>query len=96
MNWSYLFKHWTGTLLIGPIICDLSYYYTSNTNRIFGLVEMFPFTLLFSVVFSIPTYAVYGFIFYFLMKKNTTETTSKMVLIGTATIRNYNHILLPI
>lgn len=86
MNWSYLFKHWFGTLFITPLICDLSYYCTSNTNRIFGLVEMFPYTLLFSFFFSIPTYVVYGCLFYFLIKNNATETTSKIILVATATI----------
>ena len=80
MNWSYLFKHWLGTLLIGPFIADFIFYYVSNTTRVFGLVEMFPLTLLFSIVFSIPTYIIYGTVLYFLQIKKFNKKTIKIVI----------------
>jgi hypothetical protein len=80
MNWSYLFKHWCGTLLIGPFIAYFIFYYSSNTSRVFGLVEIFPLTLLFSIVFSIPTYIIYGSALYFLESKKFNKKIIKIVI----------------
>lgn len=79
MNWSYLFKHWFGTLLIGPIIVDIIIYL--NYAKIGGLLEVYPIALLFSLIFSAPTYIIYGIIYYFLCQKNVKRLYSKIILI---------------
>lgn len=81
MNWSYLFKHWFATLLIAPFICEFLTLLIGNTNRVVGLVEMYPLTLIFSVVFSTPTYIIYGFIYYLLAKKEVSVKNSKIILL---------------
>ncbi|MFT7350580.1 MAG: hypothetical protein ACI9XR_000289 [Flavobacterium sp.] len=41
MNWSYLFKHWFGILLLGPIVSQITMYiYGVNPHKIFGLLEV--------------------------------------------------------
>ncbi|WP_439553909.1 hypothetical protein [Flavobacterium macrobrachii] len=79
MNWSYLFKHWFGTLLIGPIIVDIIIYL--NYSKIGGLVEVYPIALIFSLIFSAPTYIIYGIIYHFLYQKNVKGLYSKIILI---------------
>lgn len=79
MNWSYLFKHWFGTLLIGPIIVDVIIYF--NYTKIGGLLEVYPIALIFSLIFSAPTYIIYGIIYYFLCQKNVKGLYSKIILI---------------
>jgi hypothetical protein len=87
MNWSYLFKHWFGTLLIGPIIVDIIIYL--NYTKIGGLLEVYPIALIFSLFFSAPTYIVYGFIYHFLCYKNIKEFYSKIILITVAVLGVY-------
>lgn len=81
MNWSYLFKHWFSTLLIAPFINELFYFFARNSNRVVGLVEMYPLTFVFSIVFSTPTYIIYGFVYYFLAKNEISIRHSKIILL---------------
>lgn len=85
MNWSYLFKHWFGTLLIGPIVSQIMMYFTVlNPHKIVGLLEVFPLSLIFSLIFSSPTYFFYGILYYFLAKSNINSIFSKIILISFA------------
>lgn len=78
----FLFKHWIFTLLLGPIISQLLMYSTVlHANKIVGLLEVFPIAFIFSLVFSIPTYIVYAFIYYYLFKKNLPILFTKCILI---------------
>lgn len=81
MNWSYLFKHWFGTLIISPFIYELFNLMKVNSNRVIGLVEIYPITFIFSLIFSIPTYIIYGFIYYFLARKEISIIKSKIILL---------------
>ena len=81
MNWSYLFKHWFGTLIISPFIYELFNLMKVNSNRVIGLVEIYPITFIFSLIFSIPTYIIYGFIYYFLARKEISIVKSKIILL---------------
>lgn len=82
MNWSYLFKHWLGTLFIAPIISELiNILFIPTSNKIVGLVEVYPITIIFGFIFSIPTYIIYSIAFYFLGTKNVKIITSKLILI---------------
>ena len=82
MKWNYLFKHWFGTLLIGPIISQIiapfsDYYY----HQVIGLLEVYPVSLIFGLFFSTPTYILYGFLYYYLARNNTNTTFAKPILI---------------
>ncbi|WP_338378118.1 hypothetical protein [uncultured Flavobacterium sp.] len=81
MNWSYLFKHWFGTLIISPFVYELFNLMKVNSNRVIGLVEIYPITFIFSLIFSIPTYIIYGFIYYFLARNEVSIMKSKIILL---------------
>lgn len=78
MNWSYLFKHWIGTIFISPFVLELFCIFNQNMN---GLIDVYPITIIFSLIFSTPTHVIYGFLYYFLRKKNINLKLSKFILI---------------
>ncbi len=85
MNWSYLFKHWFGTLLLGPIILQIiAYYNYTNSQDIFSFFEMYFVFFFCSLIFSLPTYALYALLFSFLEKINLLSLFSKIILIAFA------------
>src|SRR5690606_64394 len=82
MQWSYLFKHWFATLLIAPFLYDF-YVYVDMTDHYIGyLVGDYPIVLIDSLIFSVPTFAIYTLIFHFLEEKAASITFSKIMLIG--------------
>lgn len=81
MNWSYLFKHWIGTIFISPFVFELFCIFNRNLKSVIGLVEVYPITIIFSLIFSTPTHVLYGFLYYFLGKKNINLKFSKIILI---------------
>lgn len=81
MNWSYLFKHWIGTIFISPFVLELFCIFNQNLKSVVGLVEVYPITIIFSLIFSTPTHVIYGFLYYFLGKKNINLKLSKFILI---------------
>ena len=82
MNWSFLFKHWFGTLLIGPIVTDIiAYLIIDNSNKIGGLTEVYPIALLFGLIFSTPTYILYSLLYYLFAQKNINLNFAKIILI---------------
>lgn len=81
MNWSYLIKHWIGTILISPFVFELFCIFNRNLKSVIGLVEVYPITIIFSLIFSTPTHVLYGFLYYFLGKKNINLKFSKLILI---------------
>lgn len=87
MNWSYLFKHWFSTLLIGPIVSQITMYiYEVNPHKIVGLFEVYPISLLFGLFFSAPTYILYALIYYYLAKNTVNLKISKIILISFAVL----------
>ncbi len=85
IHWKYLFSHWTSTLLIAPFVVQLLMYLTrSNTHQIVGLVEVYPITLIFSLIFSFPTYLILAFTDYFCFKNGLPKKHVKTVLITIA------------
>ncbi|WP_395044685.1 hypothetical protein [Flavobacterium sp.] len=87
MNWSYLFKHWFSTLLIGPIVSQITkYIYEVNPHKIVGLFEVYPISLLFGLFFSAPTYILYALIYYYLAKNTVNLKISKIILISFAVL----------
>lgn len=53
----------------------------NNANQIVGLVEVYPITLIFSLIFSFPTYLVLAITDYLCLKKEFTEKRIKRILI---------------
>lgn len=84
-EWIFLFKHWFFTLLLGPIVSQLLMYITVlHSNKIVGLLEVFPIAFIFSLIFSIPTYSIYTFFYYYFSKKDLPVFLSKFILISLA------------
>lgn len=83
INWGYLFKNWIFTLLIGPIISQIIAF-IPFFNQILGvnLLGSYPIILIFTFVFSIPTYIIYAFIYYYLSDKNLSISYTKAILIS--------------
>ncbi|GGD32221.1 hypothetical protein [Flavobacterium orientale] len=87
MNWSYLFKHWFFTLLLGPVVSQIVMYVIDvSPGKIVGLLEVYPLSLLFGLFFSTPTYILYGLVYYFLARNNINLNLSKVILISLAVV----------
>jgi hypothetical protein len=87
MNWSYLFKHWFFTLLIGPIVSQIMMsVFEVNSHRIIGLLEIYPITLIFGLFFSTPTYILYALLYIYLSNNKVNIKFSKIILISFAVI----------
>jgi hypothetical protein len=84
MNWSYLFKHWFGTLIMSPIIAQIIDLLMNKNNQILNFYESFPLFLLFGLFFSTPTYLLYSILFYYLKYKNIKIVYAKIILISFA------------
>ena len=82
LRWSYIFKHWMGTLLLGSILVTISPGFNPLNSP--GISQTILFSLLFlyySAVYSIPTLICYTLAFNWL-KSNTLNTNwIKMTLI---------------
>lgn len=84
-DWIFLFKHWIFTLLLGPVISQLLLYVTVlHPNKIVSLLEVFPLAFIFSLIFSIPTYIIYTFVYIYFSKKDLPVLLSKFILISIA------------
>lgn len=81
MNWSYLFKHWFGTLFLAPFIFEIFCLLKLNSHNVTGLVDVYPITIIFSLIYSTPTHVLYGILYYFLAKEQISVTRSKIILI---------------
>lgn len=84
MKWNYLFKHWFGTIALGPVISEMIPYISGDSHLIVGLCEVYPIAFLFSLFFSAPTYLLYGFIYYYLAQKRINGIYAKAILISFA------------
>lgn len=81
MNWSYLIKHWFSTLIVAPIISDITNYYYTDIQTLFNLTSVYPITVLFGLFFSLPTYIIIGMTYYILEKKGVKPLYIKPVLL---------------
>jgi hypothetical protein len=84
MDWSYLFKHWFGTLIMAPIIAQIIDLLMNKNNQILNFYESFPLFILFGLFFSTPTYLLYSILFYYLKYKNIKNVYAKIILISFA------------
>ena len=87
MRWSYAFGHWIVTLLLAPFTSQaIEYIFGKNPHQIVGLLEVYPISLLFSLIFSLPTLSIYLLCFYFLRGKHVHPIKSKAFLIAISII----------
>ncbi|MEJ8819059.1 hypothetical protein [Lacibacter sp. H407] len=87
MRRTYIFLHWGLTLLLAPFTSQaILYIWGTNPRQVVGLLEVYPITLIFSILFSLPTFIVYLTSFYILSKYNISSTISKLILVGIAVL----------
>lgn len=90
MRGTFVIGHWALTLLIAPFTSQaIQYFFGTNPHQIFALLEVYPITLIFSIVFSLPTFLTYLICFYFLSKHNLNWTIAKFILIAISVIGVY-------
>ena len=86
MNWSYLIKHWFSTLLVAQLLSDIINYYYTDIQTLFNLTSVYPITVIFGLIFSLPTYIILGTTYYVLNKKGIKPNYIKTILISLCTI----------
>jgi len=87
MKRTYLIGHWALTLLIAPFVSQIiEYIFGENPHQVVGLLEAYPITLLFSTIFSSPTFLIYMVCFYFLAKQELHFAVAKFILITVAVL----------
>lgn len=83
----FMILHWTLTLIFAPVFSQLiSYLWGQNPHQVVALLEVYPISLLFSVVFSIPTLLVYLLANHYFTRLKTQWITTKVVLIAISII----------
>lgn len=86
----YAFQHWLFTLLLTPFTSlAIEYIWKTDTHKVIGLLEIYPLTLLFSIVFSLPAFLIYLICFYCLSKQKLKLNVSKFILTAIAIICVY-------
>lgn len=93
MRWSYLFQHWGLTILLGSLFC-LGYFILSDYQSPEDFrwilskssVEMMFMFLLFSFLYSIPTYIVYTLFFAFMENSPMSILWKKAILLFIAQV----------
>ena len=82
MRKSFILLHWGLTILLAPFISQIIDYFIGNDpHQVAGLLKVYPITLLFSIIFSIPTFLIYYLIFLLLAKSRINLLLSKIILI---------------
>ena len=90
MKQTYVIAHWVLTLLLSPVTSQvIQYIWGTNPHQVVGLLEIYPIAVLFSIVFSIPTFLVYLTCFYFLHKQDRNFAMSKTILIVVSVLGIY-------
>jgi hypothetical protein len=82
MKRAYVILHWVLTILLAPLISQtINYIWGTTPHQVVGLLEVYPITLLFSMVFSLPTFLIYLTCFHFLARGDVNLVISKLILI---------------
>jgi|GEM_PF-569730 len=83
MRWSYAFKHWGSTLLLGTTILTLvSGFKFLSPSEIGNTLAWFTFYLIFSIIYSIPTLIIYLLVSYRLINRTIDSKWIKLILIS--------------
>ena len=95
MNENYPLQHWLTTLLFAPFLPSI---YESIvgpiSGEINGLLDIYLISVVFSFVFSLPTFVIYYFVFWSLSKRNISPIAMKFILIILTVIGIISTILL--
>jgi hypothetical protein len=82
MKWEFVICHWVLTLLCGPIFFSIvKPLNDSNGVSFFSLLEIYPMMLLMGLIFSLPTYIFYSFVFDLIKNKSIKIIYGKIILI---------------
>lgn len=82
-DWNYFFKNAIFTLLLGPVISQIiTFLPVFHAIHLLSLLGMFPIVFIASLIFSIPTYIVYAFVYNYLFTKDLSILYSKTILIS--------------
>lgn len=82
MRWSYVFRHWGSTLLLGTMILTLvSGFKFLSPSDIGNALAWFTIYLMFSIIYSIPTLIIYLLVFYRLINRKIDPKWIKFILI---------------
>ncbi|MCV9927322.1 hypothetical protein OIU83_06650 [Flavobacterium sp. LS1R49] len=82
-DWGYMLKHWVFTLILGPIISQIiAFIPVFYPSQAIGLLEIFPIVFIASLIFSIPTYIIYAFVYNYLTNEISSIPYSKTILIS--------------
>lgn len=77
----YIVYHWALTLVFAPIIVKCLYFLYNLEPSIIGDLSIYPVTFVFSIVFSLPTLAVYSAWFFFIERHHKSILFVKTSLI---------------
>jgi phosphoglycerol transferase MdoB-like AlkP superfamily enzyme len=83
---SYIFKHWSATLIIAPFLLALWEMFRSEKNGWLDILGMYPLFLFFGLLFSLPALLFYCRLFVLLGKSNMEIAIRKLLLIGFAVL----------
>lgn len=82
MKITYAIFHWMFTLLLAPFTSfAIEYIASKGSDNNSGLLELYPYAILFSLLFSIPTLVVYLICFHHLKSHNASSLIAKFTLI---------------
>lgn len=83
MSRVFIARHWTFTLLCGPIIFAIinSFYANWSSTNLFDFFQLYPFMILMGLLFSLPTYIFYSIIFAVFKNKKIQPFYAKIILI---------------
>ncbi len=79
MEWSYILKHWGGTLLLPAVF--LTIYAGIESKDIIDNLFLFPYFLIIAAIYSLPTLLVYILAFYLLNRYKVDLRLAKLILI---------------
>lgn len=75
---AYPIKHWTATMLLGPLTSALvSYFFTQYDNT---YINLYFLILIFGVVYATPALAIYYLVFWYWVQKMSSAFLQKIVL----------------
>lgn len=82
MKWEFVICHWVLTLLCGPIFFSIvKPLNDSNGVSFFSLLEIYLIMLFMGLIFSLPTYIFYSFVFDVIKNKSIKIIYGKIILI---------------
>lgn len=85
MDLTYPIKHWIFTLVSSPLLAYLYQLLSAGSGGyVADLLDVYPFTLLFSILLSLPTFIIYLIAYDLLMKGKVDDRIIKLTLIVTA------------